>query len=162
MLAFHQFENTDYFFARKNDGRFAADGSVLLNWQRPLDHAGRPQDTNNLRIRGAIEESERLRAAGDAPAALAALEGLTFPPDTYQRSLALFLAADCDRPDKILLIVDVPTNAEELVHFVMASVRERKLDQAKAAFSTALASELPTSMHAELENRISTFEALNP
>jgi hypothetical protein len=148
-------------FARKNDGRFAADGSVLLNWQRPLDHAGRPQDTDKLRVRGAIEESERLRAAGDVPAALAALEGLTFPSDTYQRSLALSLAADCDRPDKILLIVDVPTNADELVHFVMASVRERKLDQAEAALSTALASELPALMRAELENRISTFKALN-
>lgn len=148
-------------FARKTDGRFAADGSISLCWERPLDLGGRPWDNGRLRLRQAIESAERLRADGRLPNALDALEGLEFPPGSYQRSLAITLASDCDRPDKILQILDAPANAEELVHFVMASIRERKPVQAEEALTMPIASNLPPSVLSDLQSRISTFRALN-
>ena len=148
-------------FARKADGRFAADGGISLRWKRPLDLGGRPLDSGSLRLRRAIESAERLRADAKPSDALDALSGLEFPPSSYQRSLAIALASDCDRPDRMLQIIDVPGNAEELVHFVMASIRERKPAQAEEALTKSIALELAPSVMSDLQNRITTFRALN-
>lgn len=148
-------------FARKTDGRFAANGSISLRWERPLDLGGRPLDSSSLRLRRAIESAEWLRADAKLLDALDALDGLEFPPGSYQRSLAIALASDSDRPDRMLQILDAPTNAEELVHFVMASIRERKPAQAEEALMMPIASNLAPSVLLDLQNRITTFRALN-
>jgi len=148
-------------FARKADGRFAADGSIFLRWERPLDLGGRPLDSGGVRLRHAIESAERLRAEARPSDALDALSGLEFPPGSYQRSLAIAIASDCDRPDRLLQIIDAPSDAEELVHFVIASIRERKPSQAEEALSLPIASDLTPSVLSDLQNRITTFRALN-
>ncbi|MEQ6335635.1 metallophosphoesterase [Sphingobium sp. MK2] len=148
-------------FARKNDGRFAADGSIDLSWERPLDHAGRPPDTDQLRLRQAIECAETLFAAGDPDGALNALNDVKFSPFTYQRSLALKLATASDKPERILSIIESPNNVDELVQFVMACIRTRRIELAEKSLSLPLASELSSALRNDIENRIETFRALN-
>lgn len=148
-------------FARKGDGRFAADGSISLSWQRPLDNAGRPLDADGIRLRKAIEKAERLRAAGDVGGALIALEGLDFTPGTYQRALALALSVGGDLPALTLTILGFPSTVEELMHFVVAAIRERRPDLAEEAIQDPVASSLLPEIRKDLESRVNTFRVLN-
>lgn len=149
-------------FARKSDGRFAADGYVSLRWERPLDHGGRPLDTDRRRLRQSVENAERLRAAGDPAAALDALDGVELTPGSYQRSLALSLSVECDRPSRTLTIIGEPASGEELVHYVVAAIRERRPDIAEAALLRPSAPPIPPVTRMDLQGRINTFKALNP
>lgn len=147
-------------FARKTDGRFAAEGSISLSWQRPLDQGGRPQDTDSLRLRKAVEEAEKLRATGANKEALAALRTLNFDPGTYQRALALSLALECDDVEAVISIIGNPVNIEELIQLVISSIRHGDVERAENELGSDLAKSLPPPMRAELEGRIQTFKAL--
>ncbi len=149
-------------FARKMDGRFAAEGSILLEWQRPLDLGGRPIEADVRRRRSAIETAERMRAVGDIGGALQSLESLDLPAESFERALAMNIAVDAGRWDKVAAITAKPANAGELVHLVMALVRERRPDEAEQALTANAEIELPPPVLRDLRGQIATFRTLEP
>jgi hypothetical protein len=148
-------------FARKSDGPFAADGSISLVWERPVDQVGRAVDTAELRVRKTIERAEKLRAEDQLSAALDILKALDLQPGSYERALAISLATSTNRSDDLIAIVGTPTNEDELVHFVMAALRQRKPELAEEAIALPITASLAAPVRSDLEGRIHTYRAMN-
>ena len=149
-------------FARKSDGPFAADGSISLKWERPVDPAGRTADTSRERRRQAVEKAEALQAQGDPAAALGALKGLDLEIGSYERSLAVALAAAAGLDADVLAIIGTPTNKEELIEGVLAALRNRKPEIAENMLTLPIATSLAAPVRTDLQGRIATYRVMNP
>lgn len=123
-------------WATKRSGAFV-DGHVRIDWQRPIDLAGRAIDTDLETQRRAIDEAESALNAGDPMAALEVLRRLNLPQSSYARVLAVRAATDAKLPAVIAEILVTPADASEVVQLVAALEQMGRLQEAKAALDVA-------------------------
>jgi 3',5'-cyclic AMP phosphodiesterase CpdA len=115
-------------FAPKRTGAFM-EGYVEVNWQPPLDLAGRQVDTDKQAERQAIALAEAALDEGDPTSALSAFSGLRLVAG-YGRQLALRAASETAAWDRVLEIAAPPESEMEVVQVVTALERLDRLQEA--------------------------------
>jgi hypothetical protein len=117
-------------FTRKNDRGFAQ-GYVEVDWQPPLDAAGREIDDQLENQRRVTMEAEALVYAGKPKTALALLARLTLEPGSHARRLALEAARLDEDWARTKAIIGAPGTTEEAVLLIKALEALGELDRAE-------------------------------
>lgn len=115
-------------FAPKRTGAFM-EGFVEVDWQPPLDLAGREVDTEKQTERQAIALAEVALDRRDPDGALAAFDGLVLPAG-YGRQLALRAAMEAGAWGRIIDIAGSPQSEAEVVQVVTALEKLGRLQEA--------------------------------
>jgi hypothetical protein len=143
-------------FSRANLAIFEGRSYVDLDWTRPLDAGGRPEDPSRDKLVAALAQAEVALRQNDDPAE--ALRGLTaveaqFNP--YGRRLMVAAAQALKAPEGILEVIGEPQTIEELVWLFDAHLVQRDYDAADAALAAhSQRLGLASALHEELEKRI--------
>ncbi|WP_298158137.1 metallophosphoesterase [Brevundimonas sp.] len=116
-------------FASKRSGAFL-EGFIRVDWQPPLDLAGRPVDVAEDSERRAVDEAENALNSGDPLGALRVLETVALLPASYARALALRAAVALDDHDAVARIIDSPASVTEAVQLVSSFERLGRLPEA--------------------------------
>lgn len=145
-------------FAPKRTGAFM-EGLVNVDWQPPLDLAGRPLKSDAEAERRAVDRAEAALAQRDPVAALKALRHIDLRPG-YARQLALKAAAEAGDWERVLEIADPKASATEAVQLVGALERLGRLKEAIQALDLAV--ELDPGTRRALADRLDIKVRMKP
>lgn len=115
-------------FAPKRTGAFM-EGYIEVDWQPPLDLAGREVDTDKEAERQAIAQAEIALDRGDPASAVIALGGLNLVAG-YGRQLALRAASEAEVWDRVIEIASPPESEVEVVQVVTALEKTDRIQEA--------------------------------
>jgi len=143
-------------FSRKTSAEFVQ-GFVEIEWQPPLDPAGRVVDVGVANERSAVERAEAALGRKDADTALAILKKVRLPAGSHARRLAAEAANRVEDWKFLVELVQQPTSQEEVTLLVSALMKSGELSAAKLALAGA---NLDPATAAALGNRIDVMQKM--
>ncbi|MBT9445623.1 MAG: metallophosphoesterase [Hyphomonadaceae bacterium] len=143
-------------FSRKMSAEFV-EGFVELEWQPPLDPAGRVVDVDVANERSAVESAEAALGRRDPDAALSILKKVRLPAGSYARRLAADIANRIEDWKFLAELLQQPTSQEESTLLVSALMNLGEFAAAKLALAGA---GLQPAMATALNDRIEVMQKM--
>ncbi len=143
-------------FSRANLASFGGLSFADLEWTKPVDAGGRPEDATREKRVSVLREAERaLMEMHDPVEALRLLSVFDISTDAFARRLTIQAAETIPDWDKIIAAISEPQSIEELVLATVSYIRRGDPDAASTLLSKhAPRLELPDTIKDDLMNQV--------
>jgi len=146
-------------FTRRRTGEFRVDGSIRVDWQRPMDSAGRYSSAARQNEDRSIECAEYALKSGNPMDAITALRGIDTTTESYGRNLLVQALFDAEDAEAVRALLRKPLNAREAAMLISALVELHDYDAAQDTLDgTAF---LDRGTRVTLQERIDTRRMMN-